>query len=230
MNLLSVSNAIALVRKNLEELDPNGSIMYFDENGSSADYGDNKSLDSIIRRSLPDAINAVNKVAPVGLLEGNTSLSPTNVSISLDGVLTFKLPANNCYLRLVAFQADDSLIVVTDTLPEASPEARKQLNRYIRGRADRPRLVLVHDTEGTPTFKYYSISNPSGYSGNPAGAIKQFSFVPEVFYVSDSTSNYPCAPRLRQNVVDYLTALVLETFNDQRSQTFYQKASSFPAV
>ena len=70
MVTLSPSTAIELVRKNLDELDPNGSVMYEDENGSADEYGDNASLDDIIRRNLPEAINAVHLTAPVAMLEG----------------------------------------------------------------------------------------------------------------------------------------------------------------
>ena len=146
MTTLNASDVLTLVRKNLDELDPNGSIMYQDENGSSADYGDNESLDEIILRNLPEAINAVHLAAPSALLEGEDAVlsgeTPApNVTVTLDnGVLSVNLADSAC-IRLVAFQAKDSDIVVTDIIPEASAEAHKQLNQYIRGRKDRPRLV-----------------------------------------------------------------------------------------
>ena len=47
MTTLHVSDAVELVRKNLDELDPNGSIMLDDENGSAERYGDNMSLNDM---------------------------------------------------------------------------------------------------------------------------------------------------------------------------------------
>ena len=163
MVTLSPSDAVALVRKNLDEIAPNGSAMYDPDNT----YGDNASMDDIIRRNLPEAINAVNTAAPAQLLEGK-SVSASNPSVSSDGVLSFSLPEGSRFLRLVAFQASDSPIVVTDVLPEASGEGHKQLNRYIRGRYDRPRLVLLQGRHTEPEFKYYSLRENTA---DPASAI-----------------------------------------------------------
>lgn len=222
---LSVSDAVSLVRKNLDELDPNGSIMYQDENGSSADYGDNKSLDEIISRFLPEAINAVQSAAPVHLLDGkayaNSDLD--SVSVSTDGVLSFSLSSGSNFLRLVAFRATDSPVVVSDPIPEATPEGRKQLNPHIRGRADRPRLVQLQGQHDGPAFRYYSLSSQI----TPASsAIAQLSFVQEQTYSSNATA-YPIARPLRQNIIDYITARVLETFGDQRAQSYFQRANNF---
>jgi len=232
---LSVADAQALVRKNLDELDPNGSIMYDDQNGSADAYGDNRSLDSLIARDLPEAINAVHKAAPVHLLEGVALVAETHIAsspaaaVSQDGVLSFTLKDDTKYLRLVVFQAADSGIVVTDAIPEASPEGRKQLNRHIRGRKDRPRLVILQGRHTGPSFRYYSIGTPSTYTSNPASAISQMAFVQEVEYASDTTT-YAISRRLRQNIVDQLTAMVIETYGDQRSQAYYQKAMMYPSI
>jgi len=232
---LSVADAQALVRKNLDEQDPNGSIMYDDQNGSAAAYGDNRSLDSLIAQNLPEAINAVHKAAPVHLLEGVEFSSSTHMAtspaaaVSQDGVLSFTLKSDTKYLRLVAFQAADSDIVVTDAIPEASPEGRKQLNKYIRGRKDRPRLVILQGKHTGPSFKYYSIGTPSSYSSNPASAIGQMAFIQEVEYAA-ATTTYAISRRLRQNIVDHLTAMVMETYGDQRSQAYYQKAMMYPSI
>ncbi len=233
---LTTSEAVALVRKNLDELDPNGSIMYDDENGSADEYGDNMSLDDIIRRNLPEAINSVHRVAPVVLLEGveHEFTDADKVSITEDGVLSVALPSSSKMLRLVAFQAADSHIVVTDALAEASPEGRKQLNPYIRGRADRPRLVLLQGRITGPVFRYYTLTdasafmegnNPAYADGRPA-AISQFSYVEEQLYHSDATG-YPISRMLRQNIIDQLTAMVMETYGDQRATNFHNKANAF---
>jgi len=228
MTTLTPSDAVALVRKNLDEQDPNGSVMY--DPGNT--YGDNASLDGTIKRFLPEAINAVHLGAPVQLLEGE-SVVASSPSITSDGVLSFSLPAESKYLRLVAFQAADSSIVVTDPIPEAGAEGRKQLNKYIRGRYDRPRLVLLQGRHTEPAFKYYTL-NPAGsgfdgYVAAPSTAIGQLAIIKEQFYAAAAVS-YNISRRLRQNIIDCLTAMVMETYSDQRAQSYYQKANSYPAI
>ena len=240
---LSTSDARILVRKNLDEQDPNGSVMYADENGSSSDYGDNESLDKIIARNLPEAINAIHKTAPVWLLEGvaltlldiatvtEDQTTTSLIDISTDGILSFTMKDTTDYLRLVSFRAADSLVTVTDVIPEASPEGRKQLNQYIRGRHDRPRLVQLQGRHTGPSFKYYTVTTPADYSSNPFTAIAQMEYLKEQFYSAPTElvpdPAYPISRRLRQNIVDYLTAMVMDTFGDQRSQAYYQKASMY---
>lgn len=240
---LFTSDARILVRKNLDEQDPNGSVMYADENGSSSDYGDNESLDKIIARNLPEAINAIHKTAPVWLLEGvaltlldiatetEGQTTTSLIDISTDGVLSFTMKDTTDYLRLVSFRAADSLVTVTDVIPEASPEGRKQLNQYIRGRNDRPRLVQLQGRHTGPSFKYYTVTTPADYSSNPFTAIAQMEYLKEQFYAASTElvpdPAYPISRRLRQNIVDYLTAMVMDTFGDQRSQAYYQKASMY---
>ena len=245
MDTLSFSTARLLVRKNLEELDPNGSIMYNDESGSADTYNDNGSLDDIIRRNLPEAINAIHKIAPVQLVEGEKHVFPSDdngcVQITEDGVIVIKLQSSDSFLRLVEFQAKDSNIVVTDILPEASPEGRKQLNPYIRGKADRPRLVLTQNSFSAPVLKYYSLTVIAPYVILPYDGdvrwgtsqrwplcLNRFSYVKKQLYNESSpASSYNISRALRENIIDYLTALVLETYSDQRAQAFYKKAAAF---
>jgi len=210
MTTITPAVAVALVRKNLDELDPNGSVMYDTDNNN----GDNASLDNTIKRMLPEAINMVHLAAPVQLLEGKNG-TITSPSVT-DGVLSF---STTNFLRLVSFKASDSDIVLTDAIPEASPEGRKQLNPYIRGRYDRPRLVRL---QAKDSFKYYSLKDSTA----AADAVSIFLVVEEQTYNADAVS-YEISYRLRQNIIDCLTAKVMETYNDQRAQTFYQKANNF---
>lgn len=226
MVTLYLSDAIALVRKNLDEVEPNGSVMFDDENQ------DNLSVDDIIGKHLPEAINAVHLAAPAHLLEGKPFESTDLVSVSAqtDGVLIFQLASATNFLRLVSFRAADSYIVLTDVLAEASAEGRKQLNPHLRGRFDRPRLVQSQGRQTGPVYRYYSL-NPEGssfatYLEYPGSAIALLSFVQEQFY-SASATGYDISRRLRQNIIDYLTAMVLETYNSQAAQSYYQKAANF---
>jgi len=218
-----------LVRKNLDEAGLNESIMYNDEGN------DNLSLDDIIKKNLPEAINAVHEYAPVSLLEGDSYLFRTSgsrpegeaIAISQDGVLTFSPSKDSGFLRLVAFQAVDSPIVVTDALKEASPEGRKQLNSYIRGRFDNPKLVRKQGDMTPPVFKYYTLKGETvGSVSNPANAVASFMFVREQEYTPSATS-YKISRLLRQNIIDWLTGMVMETYADQRANAFYEKAKYY---
>lgn len=223
MVTITTTEAINLVRKNLEELDTNSSQMFDSEN-----Y-DNEALDTIIKRTLPEAINAVHLGAPVILLEGKAATLASGTAISTDGVLSFSLASGSKYLRLVAFRAADSAIVVTDTIAEASPEGRKQLNVHVRGRYDRPRLVLLQGRHTEPAFKYYTLRIPASYESDPASAVSLFTYVEEQIY-ADSATGYDVSRRLRQNALDCLTAMVMEIYSDQRAQSFYQKANIYPVI
>lgn len=217
MKTLTVSEAISAVRKNLDELGLNESIMYTDEST------DNTSLDGVIARTLPEAINQVHLAAPAAWLEGvDYSKGPFDKITFSDGILDFSFSAD--FLRLVEFQAKDSPIVVTDVLDEASPEGRKQLNKYIRGRYDRPRLVRVQGQHGKPEFLYYTLKDEQ-HKTYPAGAIKRFSFVKEQFF-SESATGYQISTDLRQNILDGLTAMVLAIYGEnEKAKYFADKAS-----
>jgi hypothetical protein len=243
MTPFSVSDATQLVRKNLDELDPNGSIMYNDQGGSADQYNDNSSMNDLIERLMPEAINAVNMAAPVALLEGtDVKSSATYAAVTGDAkVLKISFASDQHYMRLVAFRAADSDIVVTDTIAEASPEGRKQHNNYIRGTADRPRLVLEQGSQdGSPSFRYYSFA--SNTASPTSSDIATFIILKEVRYrdtnygYTAATTNpavparYDSCQRLRQNYADYITARVMETYNDARAQAYIQRALSFPAI
>lgn len=220
MATLSLTDANLLVRKNLDEADPNGSIMFSDENGSSSDFTDNKSLDDIIKKTLPEAINAIHRVAPVALLDGESvSVSPSAVS-GVTGAVEFTIASSNNFLRLVSFKASDSPIVITQPVEESSAEGRKQANPTIRGTWDRPRLVHVQGSMYAPKFVYYSLKP------NESEQTYTCTIIKEQIYASDATG-YTISAHLRQNIIDYLTALVLEIYSDQRAQNFFQRASIF---
>ena len=231
---LRVSDAVELVRKNLDELDPNGSIMLDDENGSSAEFGDNSSLNDIIARSLPEAINAVHLAAPVQLLEGESPRDEEEyfmLDVDSEGVLTFGLIPGLNFLRLVSFQAVDSNIVVTEVIGEATPEGRKQLNPYIRGRYDCQRLVQLQGWRYI--FKYYSLDTSRDefpqLASDPYSAIAEFRYIPEYSFAANTTQ-YKVSSLLKQNIIDCLTAKVLEIYGSQQAQVFWQKANSYLTI
>lgn len=242
-------SALTLVRRNLDELMPNGSAMY-----GSQDR-DNESLDDLVARLLPDAVNAVHLAAPVHLLEGESIRLDEEAGTPGYGWIDFEmkgslytgvafiwLPAGYKYLRLVAFRAADSEIILTNAIPAASPEGRMQLDKYLRGRSDRPCLVrrqgslgefgsIAPEEVGTNEFTYYTFSNPAYYAAHKSAAVPIFEVVPKQEYKGkETTTKYPVSSRLVRNVIDHLTALVLEAYSDQRARVFFTRAADFENV
>lgn len=190
--------AISAVRKNLDEQGLNDSVMYIDDNV------DNESLDSIISRTLPEAINDVHAQAPAYLLEGEEIKEQLAACYIADRVLSFSFNAK--LLRVAAFQTMDSPIVVTDIVPEASTEGRKQLNKYVRGTWDNPRLVMLQGTTYIPSFRYYTMKDDT-YLANPSGAVKQLKIIRQLSH-SEEANDYPVSAGLVDSAIYKLTALV----------------------
>lgn len=218
MITITPSEAVALVRKNLDEQEINASALYV---SGSPDATDNDSLDNIIKKTLPEAINAVHRDADAQLLEGLTA-TPTGASIS-ETILSFSIaPA---ILRLVAFQAVDSPVVLGDWVPEYSAEGRKQLNVYVRGTYDDPVLVKL---QGAQTFRYYTLkaATATTYAGSPASAVSKFIYIPEQTYAA-GTASYSVATLLRDPAILHLTGMVLSIYGEnEKAQYFFEKAKS----
>ena len=237
---VTTSDAIARVRKNIDEVLPNASAMYIptgDENN------ENLSLDDIIKKNLPEAINAVHLDAPATVLVGkglSTSTGSSDfvddeVTVDDDGVMVFEIePTDGLPLRVVQFKAVDSPIVVTSVLDEATPEGRKQLNKYIRGRSDRPRLVRMQDSPYV--FKYYSLTAESvaTYKAGetdyekPKTYISLMTYLPRADYGASSTQYNIDSTRILQNIYDCLTGMVLETYaQPEKAKVFYDRSSIY---
>lgn len=218
MVTITPSDAVTLVRKNLDEQEINASAMYA---SGTPDNTDNDTLDQIIRKTLPEAVNAVHRSAPHALLEGEDA-TLTGVTIS-NNVVSFTASAP--MLRLVAFKAIDSPVVLGDWVPEYSAEARKQDNAYIRGTYDAPVLVKV---EGEDSFRYYTIlpATATSYAASPATVISKCKFVPEQTY-SALAASYKVSALLRDAAILHLTGMVLSIYGEtEKAKYFFDKASS----
>lgn len=236
MTTLTLAEAVLLVRKNLDEIGANGSVMF----GAASD---NVSLDQTIKRSLPEAVNHIHLTAPVELLDWeDEAVSPAGITSSgVDDetrqVLTFTLPQNSDFLRLVSFKTKDSQVVVTKVHGSASAEGRKQANRHIRGRYDRPRLIMEQGSASakTPTFRYYSLREPyTAATGHTAAGdnIDFLRIIKEQQFDRTLTDSqgYDISYRVRQNIIDYLTALTMQVCGYQGAELFIQKANNFPLI
>lgn len=213
MVTITPSDAVTLVRKNLDEQEINASAMY---STGSPDTTDNDSLDNIIKKTLPEAINAVHLKAPHDLLEG-TDATLTGVTIS-NNIVTFTAGAP--MLRLVSFKAVDSDVVLGEWTPEYSPKGREQLNQYIRGTYDDPTLVKL---EGKDQYRYYTIKSSTAetYELNPAGTISECKFVPQHSYSAGAVS-YTVSSLLKDAAIKHLTGMVLAIYGDQKAQYFFE--------
>ena len=217
MYLLTKDEAILLVRKNLDEQRVNDSDML------DVDDLDSNEFEDILEKNLPEAINSVHTAAPVTILDGETlnadEISGTSISA---GVLSFGTKQE--MLRLIAFKASDSPYVVCDPVPEYSAEGRMQLNPYTRGTSDRPRLVLLQGKveDYLSSFRYYSIEHSFAA---PEQAIERFEYIPMYHYRKDGPDSYRVAENVIENVINYLTAIMLATYNSSdKAAYFFTKA------
>lgn len=214
MHTLSIADAVAAVRKNLDEQGLNESVMYGDENA------DNDSLDSIISKTLAEAVNDIHAAAPAYLLEGREITEFTTCGFD-DRVLFFTFDAD-C-LRVAAFQANDSDMVVTEVIPEASAEGRKQLNKWIRGTYDNPRLVQTQGETYLPSFRYYSLKDDT-YKDDPKAAIRQLRIIDNLTW-SEKDTEYKVSTDLRDSIIYQLTALVCRIYGKaDAADYFFNKA------
>lgn len=192
---LSIHAACSYVRKVLDELI------------SVEDLGmlvspDAINLHKLVEGCIVEAAVKVHEKAPALLLDGIKGVTGTDFTASLDdGVVTITMKREA--VRLASFRMGDSNIVVTDLIPEDSAEGRKQLNKYIRGVADDPRLVIQKVAAGNhmPVFKYYSTEG----KGLPEIHLE---YVP--YPVINETIVEIC-PALEYAVLNEIAAMVMET-------------------
>ena len=217
MVTITPAAAVDLVRKNLDEQEINASQLYV---SGSPDTADNDSLDQIIKKTLPEAINAVHRSADARLLEGE-SATITGVTIA-NNVLSF---TSSQPLRLVAFQAVDSPVVLGEWVEEYSAEGRKQNDPYVRGTYDDPVLVKL---QGARSFRYYSLlpATATSYASNQAGAISKCIIVPEQIYDVSAVS-YRVSTLLRETAILHLTGMVLSIYGEtDKANYFFTKANA----
>lgn len=222
MKTLTVADAIAAVRKNLDEQGLNDSVMYSDENA------DNESFDLIVAKTLPEAINDVNSAASPEELEGDDISKDITYGDSPSPVgLEFTIPADGDFLRLVRLSSPQLSDIVTDVIAEASPEGRKQLNPHIRGTYDRPRLVQTQGTVTSPTFRLYSLKElPRDDNGDPATAgLLKVSIVKRLKYDAGTTA-YSVSAALVQRVINHLTSLVLSVLDNSDKAKYFEELAS----
>ncbi len=219
---LLIDDAIQLVRRNVDEQSFNDSEM------EAVDDNDSTAFEELCKKLLPEAINEIHSLAPIHLLNGivaqESELSSARIT---DDVLTFQIDAK--VLRLVAFNASDSPVTLSDVVNEQSVEGRMQHNKYTRGTFDNPTLVLsqVSPSDGgdKSVFTYYSLrkSYPE-----PQTAIKHMEYIPFYSYLPDSTdTSYKVAKRVIVNIINQLTAKVLAVYNQKDKANYFFSIAGF---
>lgn len=198
MTTITPSDALPLVRKNLDEIEFNPSVMY------AADTTDNSSLDTVIQKTLPEAINIVNLAAPLSHLEGEDLSGAVSISGSVAAITLNDEP-----IRILAVKAEDSDVVISEEriLLAGSIEALKQGSQYARGTYDDPEIVMA----SLDSLIYYGIRNATGTTVTTVFDI--FKGIKRKYYSSNSDS-YSVSSRLYWPIVDHLTGMVLQIYGE----------------
>lgn len=223
MTILTIADAIQIVRKNLDEVGLNDSQM-FGENT------DNAQLDSVITDTLPEAINSINRNAPTEMLEGlkevfevRTEGSPSqNSELTISNQVGVFTISNGDVLRLLFCKASDSEIVVS-AIEEMSAIGRQQANQYVRGTFDKP--VLVRTQADHNKFKYYSFKDDTTTPQIKATYIPVCYLKSGALYVTETQTQkegYYVSPLVKDSILNQLTAMVLSIYGETDRAGLFQ--------
>lgn len=207
MYSLAISKAVAYVRQAIDEIN------------SSESYGliaETEALDlqKLVEGYFAEAVINVHTLASALLIEGKTAVEGTDYDLTPEnGVVTITM--KEPIVRMVSAKCSDSDIVLTEMIPEDSAEGRKQLNTYIRGTYDDPRLVLQKRWAGEhkPIMKYYTAKERD----------KVVTFDLEIIpYPSVASDSAEIAPRLEYAVLNYIVAMVLDSLKEHDRAALYK--------
>lgn len=131
------------------------------------------------------------------------------------GVVTINMLQDT--LRVVSVQAGDSQVVVCNIYPEHSPEGRKQLNKYVRGVSDDPRVIMQKRWSDTykPILKYYSTEQDTC----PEITLE---YIP---YPALNEDIVLVSQQLEYAVLNELAAKVLDSVNQHEKAALYRAKS-----
>ena len=210
---LTVKAALAYVRRSIDELT------------SADDIGHITELDAIDLHKLVEGCMVESVVraytsAPTLSLEGEAAVKGKDYTLELkDGVATISMLTPTS--RVLSVKCADSEIVVSDLVPENSAEGRKQLNKYIRGTYDDPRVVLLKKWNGDhmPRMGYYTTTLEE----------EELDFDIEFLpYPALEEGVVKVAARLEYAVLNFIVASVLESFQElEAAERFRNKAKEY---
>lgn len=212
---LTVKGALAYVRKAIDELT------------SVEDIGmlvspDAVNLHRLVEGCMVEAVLKTYAQAPAESMEGVVAEEESDYRLIglKDGVVTisFETPI----ARMLSLRCVDSEIIVSDLVPENSAEARKQLNKYVRGTFDDPRVVLqkVWNGDNMPILKYYTTTKEG---------LDEVSFDIEVLpYPALVEGVVQIAARMEFPVLNNIVALVLDSYaQTELADRFRAKAKEY---
>ena len=222
MYQLSINSATSFVRTALDELTT------VEEIGMLVD-ADAVNLQRLVVNSICEAVVKTHMGASPSMISGivatvskakeeeanpeaeedpvfSTELDPTS------GVVTITMLKDT--LRVVSVQAEDSPVVVCNIYPEHSAEGRKQLNKYVRGVSDDPRVVMQKRWSDTykPILKYYSTEQTTC----PEITLE---YIP---YPVLQDAMVDVSPQLEYAVLNELVAMVLDSVKELDKAALYR--------
>lgn len=199
---LSISAACAYVRKVLDE------FTSVEEIGMLVSP-DAVELHKLVEASMVEAVVKITDRAPAVMIDGVMATQGTDFSVGVkDEVLTISMLKDTA--RIASVKVSDSEVIVCELIPEDSAEGRKQLDKYVRGVPDDPKLVLAKVWAGDylPKLRYYTTK-----SDDPTVELE---YVP--YPVIDETIVEIC-PKLEYAILNELAAMVLDSLNEHDRAT-----------
>ena len=203
---LSISAACAYVRRVLDELTSVEEIGML----VSPDAVD---IHRLVEGAIVEAAVKIHSLAPSLMLDGVRGVAQEDYDVSVNNkIITLRMLKDT--VRIVSVQASDSAFVVSDLIPEDSAEGRKQLNMYVRGVPDDPRVVLAKEWNGDhrPVLRYYTTE-----ASQPEVALY---YVP---YPRIEETIVEICPRLEYAVLNELAAMVLDSLNEHDKASLYRE-------
>lgn len=213
MYKLTIKSATNYVKKVLDELD------------SSEDTGmlfshDDLNLRKLVEGFIVEAVIGIHSKAKSYWVDGVKAKQDEDYNIEVSGdVVEIKMLKPT--LRIVSVKMGDSDKVVTELLTEDSPEGRMQLNPFIKGRYDSPKVVLQKEwsADHLPIIRYYSLRIEDEV---PPMSMEYIPY-PEIYeqFVLISA-------RLEQPTLDMLVSLILESYSEhEKAEIYKQKAQEY---
>lgn len=224
MYQLSINSATSFVRTALDELTT------VEEIGMLVD-ADAVNLQRLVVNSICEAVVKTHMGASPSMISGivatvskaeeeaNPKAEDPVFDTELDttsGVVTITMLKDT--LRVVSVQAEDSPVVVCNIYPEHSAEGRKQLNKYVRGVSDDPRVVMQKRWSDTykPILKYYSTEQDTC----PEITLE---YIP---YPVLQDAMVDVSPQLEYAVLNELVAMVLDSVKEHDKAALYRAKST----
>ena len=213
MYSLTVKGAFAYVRRAIDELTSAEEIGHLVE-------PDAIDLHRLVEGAMVEAVVKAYSLAPGLTLEGEAAVKGKDYELELkDGVVTISMLTPTA--RVVSVQCKDSEVILSDLIPENSAEGRKQLNKYIRGTYDDPRLVLLKQwkADNMPRLRYYTTTLEED------DLDFDIEFLP---YPVLEEGVVKIASRLEYAVLNFIVASVLDSFKEfEAAERFRVKAKEY---